>query len=118
MASQGGGLRVHQAIARMLVANGVSTIFGLMGDANMFMIDYFIRECGGTFVAAAHEAGAATMALGYAASSRNIGVCSVTHGPAMVNTATALAHGVSRNRGGGRRNRAAARRGGTPPDCS
>src|SRR5438477_9618919 len=94
MAPQGGGLRVHQAIARMLVANGVSTIFGLMGDANMFMIDYFIRECGGTFVAAAHEAGAATMALGYAASSRTIGVCSVTHGPAMVNTATALAHGV------------------------
>jgi acetolactate synthase-1/2/3 large subunit len=94
MASQSGGLPVHQAIARMLVANDVSTIFGLMGDANMFMIDYFIRECGGRFIAAAHEAGAATMALGYAASSARVGVCSVTHGPAMVNTATALAHGV------------------------
>ena len=94
MAPHGDGLRVHQAIARMLVANGVDTIFGLMGDANMFMIDYFIRECGGTFVAASHEVGAATMALGYAATSRSVGVCSVTHGPAMVNTATALAHGV------------------------
>lgn len=94
MASQDDGLRVYQAIARMLVANDVDTIFGLMGDANMFMVDYFIRECGGTFVAAAHEAGAATMALGYAASSGKIGVCSVTHGPAMINTATALAHGV------------------------
>lgn len=94
MAPQSGGLPVHQAIARMLVANDVSTIFGLMGDANMFMIDYFIRECGGSFVAAAHEAGAATMALGYSASSGRVGICSVTHGPAMVNTATALAHGV------------------------
>ncbi|QDC37250.1 thiamine pyrophosphate-binding protein [Sphingobium fuliginis] len=94
MASQSGGLPVHQAIARMLLANDVHTVFGLMGDANMFMIDYFIRECGGTFVAAAHEAGAATMALGFAASSGRIGVCSVTHGPAMVNTITAMAHGV------------------------
>lgn len=94
MASQNVGLAVHQAIARMLAANDVRTVFGLMGDANMFMIDYFIRECGGKFVAAAHEAGAATMALGYAASSGRVGVCSVTHGPAMLNTATALAHGV------------------------
>lgn len=94
MTAQSAGLPVHQAIARMLVANDVSTVFGLMGDANMFMIDYYIRECGGRFVAAAHEAGAATMALGYAASSGRVGVCSVTHGPAMVNTATALAHGV------------------------
>lgn len=94
MATQNGGLPVHQAIARMLVANDVHTIFGLMGDANMFMVDYFIRECGGQFVSASHEAGAASMALGYASSSGKIGVCSVTHGPAMVNTATALAQGV------------------------
>jgi len=32
--------------------------------------------------------------LGYAAISGRTGICSVTHGPAMVNTATALAHGV------------------------
>ena len=87
-------LLVHQAVARALFENGVDTIFGLMGDANMFMVESFMRECGGTFIAAANEAGGATMALGYATVSGKIGVCSVTHGPAMVNTTTALVHGV------------------------
>ena len=31
---------VHHAIASALVANGVDTMFGLMGDANMFMVDW------------------------------------------------------------------------------
>ncbi len=87
-------LKVHQAIARSLIENGVDTMFGLIGDANMFMVDSFVRDWGGTFVSAAHEAGAAFMAAGYAALSDKIGVCSVTHGPGMVNTATALVHGV------------------------
>lgn len=87
-------VKVHQAIAGMLMANRVETLFGLMGDANMFMIDSYVREFGGTFVPAGHEAGATLMALGYAAMSGRVGVCSVTHGPAMVNTATALAQGV------------------------
>lgn len=94
MAPTGQHPKVHQALARSLFDNGVDTIFGLMGDANMFMVRSYIRECGGTFVAASHEAGAATMALGYSSLSGKPGVCSVTHGPAMVNTVTALAHGV------------------------
>jgi acetolactate synthase-1/2/3 large subunit len=85
---------VHQALARSLFENGVDTLFGLMGDANMFMIRSYIQECGGRFIAAGHEAGAALMALGYASVSSKPGICSVTHGPAMINTATALAHGV------------------------
>ena len=37
-------LKVHQAIARALSDNGVETLFGLMGDANMFMVDSFVRD--------------------------------------------------------------------------
>jgi len=85
---------VHQALARSLFENGVDTLFGLMGDANMFMVRSYIQECGGRFIAAGHESGAALMALGYASASSKPGICSVTHGPAMVNTATALVHGV------------------------
>jgi acetolactate synthase I/II/III large subunit len=85
---------VHQALARSLFENGVDTLFGLMGDANMFMVRSYIQECGGRFIAAGHEAGAALMALGYASASSKPGICSVTHGPAMINTTTALAHGV------------------------
>jgi acetolactate synthase-1/2/3 large subunit len=87
-------LKVHQAIARALFDNGVETMFGLMGDANMFMVDSYIRDCGGAFVAAANEAGATLMALGYAVMSDKVGVCSVTHGPAMTNTVTAMVEGV------------------------
>ncbi len=87
-------MKVHQAIARALQDNGVTTMFGVMGDANMFMVDSFIRDGGGTFVSASNEAGGATMALGYAFQSDAVGVCSVTHGPAVTNTSTALVEGV------------------------
>jgi len=87
-------LKVHQAIASVLAANGVDTVFGLIGDGNMFMVDSFVRDHAGTFVAAGNEAGAAYMALGYAALANRTGICSVTHGPALVNTMTALVQGV------------------------
>jgi acetolactate synthase-1/2/3 large subunit len=93
-ASAGRTLKVYQAVARALADNGVEQLFGLMGDANMFMVDSFVRDCGGAFYAAAHEAGATLMALGYASISGNVGVCSVTHGPAVTNTITALVEGV------------------------
>ena len=44
-------MKVHQAIARCLADNGVTSIFGLMGDGNMFMCTSFIRDCGGEFIA-------------------------------------------------------------------
>ena len=87
-------MKVHQAVAKALVDNGVDTIFGLLGDANMFMVDSFVHEFGGKFVAAAHETGGALMALGYASLSGKIGICTVTHGPAVSNTVTALVEGV------------------------
>lgn len=86
--------KVHQAIAAALAENDVDTIFGLIGDGNMFMIDSFVRDQRGRFVAAGNEAGGAYMALGYAALSGRAGTCSVTHGPALVNTMTALLQGV------------------------
>jgi len=87
-------LRVHQAVARTLRENDVDTIFGLVGDANMFVVDSFVEEQGGRFVSAANEVGGALMALGYALVSGNVGICSVTHGPGLTNTITALVEGV------------------------
>ena len=45
---------VYQNIAQSLKDHGVETIFGLMGDANLFMVDSFVRDCSGRFVPAAH----------------------------------------------------------------
>jgi len=87
-------MKFYSAVAKALKDNGVDTMFGLLGDANLFMVDSFVRENGGNFVAAAHEAGATLMALGYSAISGKTGVATVTHGPALSNTMTALVEGV------------------------
>lgn len=87
-------MKVHVAVARALKDNGIDTLFGLVGDANLYMVDSFIRDFGGKFYASAHEAGATLMALGYSNVTGGLGVASVTHGAAVTNTLTALVHGV------------------------
>lgn len=85
-----GSFHVYQAIAKATQEHGVDTMFGLMGDANLFMVDSFVRECGGRFVPAAHEGSSVLMALAYAHVSGKVGVTTVTHGPALTNCVTAL----------------------------
>ncbi|MGB7318021.1 MAG: thiamine pyrophosphate-binding protein [Planktotalea sp.] len=81
---------VYQSLARAAHAHDTDTMFGLMGDANLFMVDSFVRDCGGRFVPAAHEGSSILMALAYAHVSGKVGVATVTHGPALTNCATAL----------------------------
>ncbi len=87
-------MNVHSALARGLADHGVDTVFGLVGDANLFLVDSFVREQHGTYVAAAHEAGAVLMATGYARAAGRVGVATVTHGPGLTNTVTALVEGA------------------------
>ena len=87
-------IHVHQSLAKAVAEHGVDTMFGLMGDANLFLVDSFVRDCGGQFVPAAHEASSVLMALAYTQVTGKIGVASITHGPALTNTATALTEGV------------------------
>lgn len=81
---------VYQSIARATQEHGVDTMFGLMGDANLFMVDAFVREHGGRFIPAAHEGSAVLMALAYAHVSGKVAVATITHGPALTNAMTAL----------------------------
>lgn len=87
-------MHFHQSVARATSDHGVDTMFGLMGDANLFMVDSFVRDCGGRFVPAAHEGSSVLMALAYAHVAGKIGVATVTHGPALTNCMTALTEGV------------------------
>lgn len=87
-------MKVHEAIAAALRANGIDTLFGLLGDANLFMVRSFAQDQGGRFVAAGNEAGATLMAIGYSSVSGRPGAVSVTHGPGMTNSLTALVEGV------------------------
>ena len=87
-------MKVHESIAKALADLGVTTIFGLVGDGNLFTVYSYSTQCGGTYVSAASEAGAVLMAIGYAMTSGELGVATVTHGPGVTNTVTALVQGV------------------------
>lgn len=87
----------HQSIAQTIVDQRIGTMFGLMGDANLFMVDHFVRNCGGTFVPVANEGSSVLMALAYSHVSGQMGVATVTHGPALTNCITALTEGARGN---------------------
>jgi acetolactate synthase I/II/III large subunit len=87
-------MRGHDAIAQALVDQGVETVFGVLGDANLFIGDCLIRVHGVNYVAATHEASAVMMALGFARATGQLGVATVTHGPGLTNTMTALVDGA------------------------
>lgn len=78
-------MKVYEALARALRDHGVTTLFGLIGDGNLYFADAYGRQSGARFVSAAHEAGAVLMANGYASVSGRIGVATVTHGPGLAN---------------------------------
>ncbi|MFD0228179.1 thiamine pyrophosphate-binding protein [Streptomyces hirsutus] len=84
----------HEAIARSLADQGVTEIFGLLGDANLYMMDSFVKVTGGTFCSVSNEAGGVLAANGYARATGGLGVATVTHGPALTNTVTALVESV------------------------
>lgn len=87
-------MKGYEAVARTLVDLGVDTVFGLMGDANMQYLTELMAGHGVRYVAAVHEAGATSMADAYARVTGRIGVVSVTHGPGLTNTMTALVEAV------------------------
>ena len=82
--------KLFEGLSSCLVDNGVDTLFGLMGDANLFMVDSYRQQTGTRFVPAVHEGSAVLMAHGYARVTGKVGVATVTHGPAVTNCTTAL----------------------------
>lgn len=83
-------MRVHDAVARALVDHRVDVVFGLVGDGNIHTAHSLVTEHGIRYVAAAHESSAVLMADGYARLTGRLGVATVTHGPGVTNTVTAL----------------------------
>ncbi|WP_269584173.1 thiamine pyrophosphate-binding protein [Roseibium sp. Sym1] len=84
----------YQSIAQSVLDQGIDTMFGLMGDANLFMVDHYVRAGKGTFVPVSFEGSAVLMALAYSHVSGRMGVATVTHGPALTNCVTALTEGA------------------------
>ena len=87
-------MKLHAALAKALFDNGVGIMFGLIGDGNLFVVQSYVDDQGGTFVSSANEAGATVMAIGYSVVSGEVGVVTVTHGPGVANTLSGLIEGV------------------------
>ncbi len=79
-----------EAFVETLVANGVTTTFGIMGSAFMDAMDIF-APAGIELVPVVHEQGAAHMADGYARVSGRHGVVIGQNGPGISNCVTAIA---------------------------
>jgi thiamine pyrophosphate-dependent acetolactate synthase large subunit-like protein len=85
-------MNIENLVAKTLADLGVHTIFGVMGDVNMYMVERFVAG-GGDYVGAFNEAGATQMAMGYASITGRIGVATATCGPGFTNTLTSLIEG-------------------------
>lgn len=79
----------HEALARAMADQGITDVFGVLGDANLYVMEAWQRA-GGHYVAVAHEGAGVLAATGYASTSDGVGVATVTHGPALTNALTAL----------------------------
>ncbi|WP_229673149.1 thiamine pyrophosphate-binding protein [Salipiger pallidus] len=84
-------MKLHQGLAQALVAHGATQLYGLVGDANLFMVDAYVDAGAGRYIACTHEANAVLAAIGYAQVTGTTGVATITHGPALTNAVTALA---------------------------
>lgn len=80
---------VHEVVAASVAAQGSTTCFGLIGDGNVRFVASLVERHGIHYVAANAEAGATSMADGYARAT-GYGIASVTQGPGLTNTITPL----------------------------
>lgn len=84
-------MKLHQRLAQAIVGHGVTHLYGLVGDANLFMVDSYVDAGLGRYVPCTHEANAVLAAIGFAQTTGRTGVATITHGPALTNVSTALA---------------------------
>lgn len=83
-------MKVYEAIAQSLIAEGVTDFFGLMGDGNMWLWGALCRNPAVKPYNARHESMAVSMADGYSRATGKIGVAMVTCGPGLTQCATSL----------------------------
>lgn len=92
-------MKAHEAIIRILEAEGVDDVFGLMSEDTMGLLTTMQDEYGDAIelVHSRHEQGAMAMADGYSRVRDDVGVCIVGRGPAIAQTGTSLV--TARKRG-------------------
>ena len=84
-------IKGYEVLSQAFLAEGVDTMFVLLGDANMYWGAMMAQKFGVRVVHARHEHCAVAMADGYARHTGKVGVASVTCGPGFTQIMTALA---------------------------
>ena len=79
-----------QAVARALRAEGIDTVFGIVGTHNVHIFDGLLDVPDVRVVTVRHEQGAGFMADGYARATGRPAACVVVPGPGVTNLMTAL----------------------------
>jgi thiamine pyrophosphate-dependent acetolactate synthase large subunit-like protein len=82
-------MTVAEVLGTALAAQGVDTVFGVVGSGNFHITNALIAG-GARFVGARHEGGAAVMADAYARATGRLGVLSVHQGPGLTNAITGI----------------------------
>jgi acetolactate synthase-1/2/3 large subunit len=83
-------LRGGQAVARALRAEGIDTVFGIVGTHNSLIFDGLTDLPDLRLVTSRHEGGAGFMADGFARATGRPAACIVVPGPGLTNVMTAL----------------------------
>lgn len=81
---------VYEVLAQAFVAEGVDTLFTLMGNGNMYWSNAMAQSFGVRTIHARHEHCAVAMAEGFARATGRVGVASTTCGPGFTQIMTAL----------------------------
>ena len=82
-------MKVHSGLVDALLAEGIDTVFGLLGGGVEHFVDDLTRR-GLSFVSVRHEQAAVGMADGYSRATGGIGVAMLSHGPGVANAATTM----------------------------
>src|SRR5439155_232024 len=83
-------MKVYQRLAADFVAEGVTYVFGIMGDGNMYWMHELDKLGGVKMLEVRHEGAGLGMADGWARVTRTPGVATTTCGPGVTQLATAL----------------------------
>jgi hypothetical protein len=89
-------MKVLEALASAIAAEGVDHVFAVMGDANQDIIVELCEKHGLKYIHAHHETSAVGMADGYSRFTGKIGLATTTQGPG-VDKAPALQNNLSRS---------------------
>lgn len=82
-------MKVYEMLARAFAAEGVTDVFGVMGDANMYWLDA-IDKLGVRQYEVRHEGAGLAMADGWARIAGTPGVTTTTSGPGVAQLATTM----------------------------